>query len=250
MKKKIQRESAEAVRGLAALLLQKTDPSLLGLGAEKLSEFMQHVGSSAPRETGSAGERWQDDIIAGTVAKGSAVLDLGCGEGQLLARLVKEKRIRGQGVELDAEAVFACAERGVPVFQADLDLGLQGFADRSFDYVILEETLQTLHRPVEILKEMLRVGRKGIVSFPNFGYWRVRLDLATRGRMPVSERLPHRWYDTPNIHLFTLQDFLDLAAREKIAVVSGSALCEGAVRELSADDNLHAEEVLLVLEKK
>ena len=122
--------------------------------------------------------------------------------------------------------------------------------DKSFDYVILEETLQTLHRPIFVLGEMLRVGRRGIVSFPNFGYWRVRLQLAATGRMPVTERLPYKWHDTPNIHLLTLDDFKSWARAGGIKVIRGFVLADGLVREMGKDDNLIAEEALLVLEQK
>ncbi len=176
------------------------------------------------------------------------MLDLGCGNGELLARLIQVKGVRGQGIELDAPAVFQCVARGVPVFQSDLDHGLRGFADQSFDYVVLEETLQTLHRPVDVLREMLRVGRRGIVSFPNFAYWRVRLGLAMTGQMPVTVDLPYRWFDTPNIHLFTLQDFLDWARSSNVRIVESFALADGQVRALRDGDNLYAEEVLSVVE--
>jgi len=194
--------------------------------------------------------RWQDAAIEDEIPEGASVLDLGCGRGELLARLARTKRARCQGVELDAEAAFECVERGVPVLQADLDEGLGGFPDRSFDFVVLEETLQTVRRPMRVLDEMLRVGRRGIVSFPNFGFWRVRFGLALTGRMPVTEKLPYQWYDSPNIHLFTLQDFTDWAARAAVRIVRGRVLADGVLRELRAEDNLHAEEVLLVLERE
>jgi len=194
--------------------------------------------------------RWQDRLIEAIVPHGASVLDLGCGGGELLHRLIEHKHVRGQGVELDPAAVNQCVARDVPVVQADLDEGLRGFADQSFDYVVLEETLQTLHRPVAVLGEMLRVGRRGIVSFPNFGHWRVRLDLAVRGRMPISDRLPYRWHDTPNIHLFTLRDFLDWARQNRVRIVEAHALVDGAHRPLQPQDDLHAEEVLVVVEKQ
>ena len=240
------------LRELARLLSIKTDPALLGVGSDKLGEFLSRVGTSAPRVTGPDGKpllRWQDDLIEERIPAGATVLDLGCGSGELLSELIERKRVHAQGVELDADAVFQCVARGVPVFQADLNQGLKGFPDDGFDYVILEETLQTLRRPDEVLREMLRVGRHGIVSFPNFAYWRVRLDLGIRGRMPVTEWLPHRWYDTPNIHLFTLQDFLDWSEVEGVRIVEAYVLAEGKVRKLEPADNLHAEEALFVVER-
>lgn len=244
--------STAAMKMVGTLLLSKVDPALLGVSTGKLTEFLTHVGSSAPRlkaEDGTPLLRWQDRVIKSIIPEGASVLDLGCGGGELLARLIQEKGVRGQGLELDPEAVFECVERGVPVFQVDLNEGLRGFPDDSFDFVVLEETLQTLVHPREMLDEMLRVGRRGIVSFPNFGYWRIRLDLATRGRMPVSEWLPHRWYDSPNIHLFTLQDFLDWCHETGATVVDGRVLSEGEVRPMGVGDNLYAEEALAVVER-
>lgn len=247
------REFQKALENVANLLSGKMDPSLLGVGTGKLAEFLARVGTSAPRQTGPDGRpklRWQDEMIGKQIPAGARVLDLGCGNGELLAELIEKKKVNGQGVELDAEAVFQCVAHGVPVLQTDLDQGLRGFGDQVFDYVILEETLQTLHRPAEVLKEMLRVGRRGLVSFPNFAYWRVRLDLGVRGRMPLTEWLPHRWYDTPNIHLFTLQDFLDWTEENAVQIVQGWVLVEGQVRELGREDNLYAEEALVTIEKK
>ena len=237
---------------VARLFCEKMDPALLGLGSDKTIEFLSRVGSPAPRRLGPDGRpllRWQDDLIEREITPGASVLDLGCGSGELLIALMRRKQVRAQGVELDPEAVFQCVANGVPVLHRDVDGGLEGFADRSFDYVILEETLQTLHRPVAVLKDMLRVGRRGIVSFPNFAYWRVRLDLGVRGRMPVTQYLPYRWYDTPNIHLFTLQDFLEWTAESRVRVVEGYVLAEGVTRALQPDDNLYAEEALVIVEK-
>ncbi len=194
-------------------------------------------------------KRWQDPIIEDIIPERAFVLDLGCGDGDLLLRLMQKKKVRGQGVEKGASEVIECVQRGVPVFHTDIDQGLPGFQYAEFDYVILEETLQTLHHPIRVLEEMLRVGRRSIISFPNFGYWRVRLELALGGRMPQTEWLPHHWYDTPNIHLCCLQDFLDWTQDSNVTVSAGFVLCEGEVRELRDGDNLHAEEALLVVER-
>lgn len=239
---------ADASRNLENLLrLAADDPALRGVTADELSRLLRELDEPVGRPP--ALERWIDDLIEQIIPAGSSVLDLGCGNGELLSRLMQHKNIRGQGVELDAEAVFRCVERGVPVLQADLDLGLSGFGDASFDYVVLEETLQTLHRPAELLREVLRVGRRAVVAFPNFGYWRVRLGLALGGRMPRTVGLPFHWYDTPNIHLFTLEDFRDWAAGNGVRIVRGHALADAQVRELHEGDNLYAEEVLCVVEK-
>ncbi len=242
-----------AVTQIAELLLDRVDPALIGTGSERVQEFLARVGSSSPRardEDGKAISRWQDRVIEQEIPVGSSVLDLGCGNGDLLARLRDMKQVRGQGIEINSQAVMHCVKRGVPVCQIPILEGIRAFPDRNFDYVVLEETLQTLQQPAVVLNEMLRVGRRGIVSFPNFGYWRVRLDLGVRGRMPVTEWLPHRWYDTPNIHLLTLQDFVDWAEEEDVHLVESYVLCEGQVRQIRPEDNFYAEEVLLVIERK
>lgn len=158
------------------------------------------------------------DVVAGMVPRGARVLDLGCGDGDLLADLIGSRGCRGQGVELSSDALHACITRGIPVVQADIDEGLPDFEDASFDVVVLSQTLQATHRPARVMREMMRVGRAGIVTFPNFGHWRVRAGLALRGRMPVSRALPYPWYETPNIHLCTLRDFEALAASEGLQV--------------------------------
>lgn len=194
--------------------------------------------------------RWQEEIISREIPVGASVLDLGCGDGFLLERLIRERNVRAQGVEIDPEQVFSCVDRGVPVIQADLGSGLAWCPDKAFDVVVLEETLQTLQSPRQVLEEMLRVGKRGIVSFPNFAHYRVVVDLAARSRMPVTERLPYYWYDSANIHLLTLRDLLDWASSSGVAIVSGYALVEGTPRELRPDDDLLAEEVLVVVERK
>ncbi len=242
-----------AAKEFIRMLLRKMDPALATMSEDELTAFLGRL-RNGPEPLALEGYavtapvRWQDAVIERIIPEGASVLDLGCGTGQLLSKLIRDKHVRGQGIELEAEAVFECVDKGVPVFQSNLDAGLRGFADGNFDYVILEETLQTLHRPVEVLSEMLRVGRTGIVSFPNFAYWRVRLDLSLGGRMPVTETLPYRWYDTPNIHLLTLSDFLDWSDRQQVKVAQGYALAEGRVREMDRKkDALYAEEVLLVV---
>jgi methionine biosynthesis protein MetW len=215
--------------------------------AAEISALMKaHQGQSAPESTGT---RWQEEIISREIPMGATVLDLGCGDGFLLERLIRERNVRGQGVEIDPDQVFSCVDRGVPVIQADLGTGLAWCPDKTFDVVVLEETLQTLHNPREVLEEMLRVGRRGIVSFPNFAHYRVVVDLAARSRMPVTERLPYDWYESANIHLLTLRDLLDWAASSGVRIVSGYVLVDGVPRELRADDDLVAEEVLVVVER-
>jgi methionine biosynthesis protein MetW len=145
------------------------------------------------------------------VPRGSRVLDLGSGDGELLAHLAAERGCAVSGIEQSDDGFFACVARGVPVIQADIDRGLADYDDAVFDVVVLSQTLQATHKPALVLSEMMRTGRAGIVSFPNFGYWPHRLELTLRGRMPVSPALPNAWYDTPNIHLCTIRDFERLA---------------------------------------
>lgn len=160
----------------------------------------------------SVGFRPDFELIADWIEPGARILDLGCGDGTLLAHLAATRQVRGYGLEIDAEEVAACIEAGVSVIQADIDDGLPDFADGSFDYVVMTEALQALVRPDKVLAEMLRVGKRAIVTFPNFGHWRVRWSLL-RGRMPVTPTLPSQWYDTKNIHLCTLDDFETLCAK-------------------------------------
>jgi methionine biosynthesis protein MetW len=157
-------------------------------------------------------------IISNWVSFGSKVLDLGCGDGELLQFLRLSLEVKGYGVEKDDTNWLACMENGSNVIQMDLEDGLSGFEDQSFDTVILSQTLQAMHNTEEIVQEMLRVGREVIVTFPNFGYWRNRLQI-TNGRMPVSKTLPYQWYDTPNVHLCTINDFDQFCKNHKISIL-------------------------------
>jgi len=145
--------------------------------------------------------------IARLVPEGSRVLDLGCGNGQLLKMLMERKGVTGRGVDIDEENVVECIRKGLSVFQGNLDEGLADYQDKSYDYVVLNRTLQVVLKPDYVIKEMLRIGERAIVSFPNFGHWKVRLSLLLKGRMPVTRMLPFEWYNTPNIHLVTIKDF-------------------------------------------
>jgi methionine biosynthesis protein MetW len=159
-----------------------------------------------------SGMRYEFELIGSWIPEKARVLDLGCGDGVLLAGLSATHGVEGYGVEIDAAGVLASVRNGVNVIQMDMETGLSTFEDDAFDFVILSQTLQAMRNVELIMREMLRVGREGIVTFPNFGYWRHRIDIL-QGHMPVSKTLPYQWYDTPNIHLCTVKDFEDLCVK-------------------------------------
>lgn len=171
----------------------------------------------------------RDDLqlIYDWIPANSRVLDLGCGNGELLSALVQYKNCSGYGVEIDTEGVLASIERGINVIQADLEQGLQDFDDNSFDIIVLSQTIQAMQNTENILRDLTRVAKQAIVSFPNFGYWQNRLQIGLLGHMPVSERMPYQWYNTPNIHWCTLQDFDQLCAKNHIRVLERSVMTGG-----------------------
>ena len=164
--------------------------------------------------------------IAAWIQPGSRVLDLGCGNGDLLKYLRETRQIRGYGVEIAEDRLLGCIRNGVNVIQRDLEAGLAEFAADSFDHIVLSQTLQAVHNTEAILRELLRVGREGIVTFPNFGYWKNRWQVL-KGRMPVSEDLPYQWYDTPNVHLCTMHDFEALCDELGIQIHERVVMTEG-----------------------
>jgi methionine biosynthesis protein MetW len=177
--------------------------------------------------TNSTQEFRQDfAIISGWVKFGSKVLDLGCGDGALLQFLRSGLEVKGYGVEKDDANWLTCMNNGVNVIQMDLEDGLSGFEDQSFDTVILSQTLQAMHNTEGIVLEMLRVGREVIVTFPNFGYWRNRVQTLS-GNMPVSKILPYQWFDTPNVHLCTINDFDEFCKNHKISVLERKVITDG-----------------------
>jgi len=183
---------------------------------------------TASKENLAVLARFRQDfaIIADWVKLGSKVLDLGCGDGSLLYFLQGSLEVRGYGVEKDDANWLACMGTGINVIQMDLEAGLSGFEAQSFDTVILSQTLQAMHHTEGIVQEMLRVGREAIVTFPNFGYWRHRMQIIS-GQMPVSENLPYQWYDTPNVHLCTINDFERFCAEHNIRIEERRVLTDG-----------------------
>jgi methionine biosynthesis protein MetW len=171
-------------------------------------------------------QRYDFELISSWIPERSRVLDLGCGDGVLLAGLAATRGVRGYGIEIAAENVLASVANGVNVIQSDLQEGMAEFGDNTFDFVILSQTLQAMRNAESVLTEMLRVGREGIVTFPNFGYWRHRLDILG-GHMPVSRTLPHAWWNTPNIHLCTVKDFEDLCRKVGAEILDERVIHEG-----------------------
>ena len=192
--------------------------------------------------------------IARLVRPGARVLDVGCGEGALLELLAHEKQVDGRGIEISPEGVSACLARGLAVMQGDADRDLDFFPADAFDYVILSQTLQAVLRPRHVLGELLRIGGQAIVSLPNFGHWRARLDLLFNGRMPVTSSLPEPWWQTPNIHLCTLADFTALCDDLDLRIDACAALADGKpARPAKADraiENWRAEAALFLLSRR
>ena len=185
-------------------------------------------------------------VIADNVAAGSRILDVGCGDGALMAALRDAKGVDARGLEIDAGNVAAAVSRGLSVIQGDADSDLAGYPEASFDYAILSQTLQTTRRPDMVLDHLLRIGRRAFVSFPNFAHWRGRTSLMWGGRMPVTRLLPEQWYDTPNIHHVTIDDFRAFV-KERGITVEGAWFLSGDKRTKSAAANFFAEHAVFLL---
>ena len=187
-------------------------------------------------------------VIAENVAQGSRVLDIGCGDGALMAALRDTRGVDARGLELDARNVASAVARGLSVIQGDADIDLAGYPDASFDYAILSQTLQTARAPDLVLDHLLRIGRRAFVSFPNFAQWRVRLSLLWGGRMPVTRQLPESWYDTPNIHHVTIDDFRSFVKARGI-IVEDAWFLSGETRTGAGTANLLAEHAVFLLRR-
>lgn len=172
-----------------------------------------HAPETPPANNVQHGSRVDLVVIADMVARGARVLDVGSGDGELLRLLRDSRGVDGRGIEISREGVNHCVAKGLAVIQGDADIDLADYPDDAFDYVILSQTLQATRRPRWVLEQMLRIGRNGIVSFPNFGHWKIRVELLLRGRMPLTRNLPESWYETPNIHFCTIRDFVELTRK-------------------------------------
>ena len=190
-------------------------------------------------------------LVTELIPRGSRVLDLGCGDGSLMAHLRDERGCSVRGIELEPSEIAAALHRGLSVVQADLDDGLEGYPDDVFDFVVLSQTLQVVRHPAFVLREMIRVGKRGIVTFPNFGHWRLRGYLTFRGRMPVSRSIPFSWYDTPNIHHTTITDFRDFVSENGGVIEKEFPLLVGGfsskLQRVSVWPNLFADTAVAVV---
>lgn len=194
-------------------------------------------------------ERVDYSIIAEWIEPGSRILDLGCGNGELLSFLIETKNVKGMGIELSPGRVIECTGRGIPVVNQDLNLGMSNFKSQSFDYVILSQTLQVMHHPQELLSEMLRVGKYGMVSFPNFAYHAVRLNLLFSGKMPKSKIFPFEWYDTPNIHNITIKDFKSYCRESGVEILKKYTITHDRYYRRQFFPNFFAEGAVALLTK-
>ena len=194
------------------------------------------------------------DLIESLIDNKSTILDIGCGEGDLIQQLQNNKQANIRGLEINGELVRTAISKGLSVIQGNAEKDLTQYYDQSFDYVILSQTLQAMYNPKQVLNELLRIGAKAIVSFPNFGHWRIRAQLLFKGKMPVTHELPYAWYDTPNIHFFTLKDFLEMCRMSNIFIERSIGLTsQGRQFEITSHtltSNLITNEAIFLLSRK
>lgn len=176
--------------------------------------------------------RFEDDVLAGLIDANSRVLDVGCGDGSLLLHLKKIKNVDGRGLEIDQKRVQESVAKGLAVIEGDAEKDLVDYPNASFDFAILNQSLQQFHDPRKVLDELLRVAKKAIITIPNFGYWKVRLNLLFKGTMPVTENLPHTWYNTPNLHMCTIKDFYNLCKLDNIEIVKSISISSDKVSDI------------------
>tara|TARA_Y200000002_G_C22406061_1_gene547795 strand:- start:28 stop:624 length:597 start_codon:yes stop_codon:yes gene_type:complete len=178
----------------------------------------------------------QDDVLAGLIEINSKVLDVGCGDGNLLLYLKKNKRIDGRGLEINQKNVQECLGKGLAVVEGDAEKDLINYPDRSFDIAILNQAIQQFYEPRKVLNELLRIAKKAIITIPNFGYWKVRLNLFITGTMPVTKTLPHSWYDTPNLHMSSIKDFYNLCSLDNIKVNKSISISSNKISDITSNN--------------
>jgi len=178
----------------------------------------------------------QDDVLAGLIEINSRVLDVGCGDGNLLLYLKKNKRIDGRGLEINQKNVQECLGKGLAVIEGDAEKDLINYPNRSFDIAILNQAIQQFYEPRRVLNELLRIAHKAIITIPNFGYWKVRLNLLLTGTMPVTKTLPHSWYDTPNLHMSSIKDFYNLCNLDNFKVIKSISISSNKISDITSNN--------------
>ena len=178
----------------------------------------------------------QDDVLAGLIEINSRVLDVGCGDGNLLLYLKKNKRIDGRGLEINQKNVQECLGKGLAVIEGDAEKDLINYPNRSFDVAILNQAIQQFYEPRRVLNELLRIANKAIITIPNFGYWKVRLNLLLTGTMPVTKTLPHSWYDTPNLHMSSIKDFYNLCNLDNFKVIKSISISSNKISDITSNN--------------
>ena len=178
----------------------------------------------------------QDDVLAGLIDINSKVLDVGCGDGNLLLYLKKNKRIDGRGLEINQKNVQECLAKGLAVVEGDAEKDLVNYPNQSFDIAILNQAIQQFYEPRKVLNELLRIAKQAIITIPNFGYWKVRLNLLVTGTMPVTKTLPHSWYDTPNLHMSSIKDFYNLCSLDNINVIKSISISSNKINDITSNN--------------